>query len=423
MSTAASAVAIFYYAETHAASAVASVVRERLGEHALAEVAGETPLSCAAAALVFVVECEPDGSPCAAARKFMRELKKAGATPLAGKKVAVLALARSVCAFSAAQGGSDKFAGGAKVQKALSEVGGCEGSLVKMGSAEVEQEEVDVVVVPWADSLRAALEGRGGGEEARSASASAPLVTIFHGSDLSAEIAELTRTRASKLGIDARLVSLGTWKRGLESSTAAGGGLEEATAIFCVATVENEAPDEEAGACVRWLSRRTHAADALRGLRFCVLGLGDSNLLLDRQTTTAADCNQVAQKVDARLEALGATRFYARGEADDRTGNLEIEPWLDGLWGALAAASSAPLQGEPLEGAASPSGAREAPKHEVEDQEAHAAAAPAVVPAAAAAAGPSSSHSLGAHHCAAIAVVVAAVAALGIAVGAVRRRG
>ena len=43
----------------------------------------------------------------------------------------------------------------------------------------------------------------------------------------------------------------------------------------------------------------------------------------------------MAQKVDARLAALGGCRFYARGEADDRTGNEEIEPWIAGLWTAL----------------------------------------------------------------------------------------
>ena len=67
-----------------------------------------------------------------------------------------------------------------------------------------------------------------------------------------------------------------------------------------------------------------------------VLGLGDSNLLLDRQTTTAKDCNQIAQKLDRRLVQLGATRFYAYGEADDRTGNAEVAPWLDGLGAAVA---------------------------------------------------------------------------------------
>ena len=79
--------------------------------------------------------------------------------------------------------------------------------------------------------------------------------------------------------------------------------------------------------------------DMLSGrLCFSVLGLGDSNLLLDRQTTEAKDCNQVARKLNERLEMLGARRFHALGEADDRTGNKEIEPWIVSLRAALASA-------------------------------------------------------------------------------------
>jgi NADPH-ferrihemoprotein reductase len=66
-----------------------------------------------------------------------------------------------------------------------------------------------------------------------------------------------------------------------------------------------------------------------------VLGLGDSNLLLDRQTTTAKDCNQVAQQLDARLEALSGQRRYSLGVSDERTGLTEVEPWIDGLWASL----------------------------------------------------------------------------------------
>ena len=67
-------------------------------------------------------------------------------------------------------------------------------------------------------------------------------------------------------------------------------------------------------------------------VQFAVLGLGDSNLLLDRQHTSAKDCNQVAQALDGRLgEGLGGTRFYERGEADERTGLVEVDPWIDGI--------------------------------------------------------------------------------------------
>jgi NADPH-ferrihemoprotein reductase len=68
---------------------------------------------------------------------------------------------------------------------------------------------------------------------------------------------------------------------------------------------------------------------------FAVLGVGDSNLLLDRQTTTAKDCNQVAQELDARLQALGGRRHFELGLSDERTGMEEVEPWIDGFWKSL----------------------------------------------------------------------------------------
>ena len=71
-------------------------------------------------------------------------------------------------------------------------------------------------------------------------------------------------------------------------------------------------------------------------LFFGVLGLGDSNLLLDRQTTTAKDCNQAGQKLDKRLGELGARRLCARGDADERTGFQEVDPWCEELWTQLA---------------------------------------------------------------------------------------
>ena len=42
------------------------------------------------------------------------------------------------------------------------------------------------------------------------------------------------------------------------------------------------------------------------------MGLGDTNLLLDRQTTTAKDCNQAAQTLDNALAALGAAEIAER---------------------------------------------------------------------------------------------------------------
>ena len=88
----------------------------------------------------------------------------------------------------------------------------------------------------------------------------------------------------------------------------------------------------------RFFQRKSHPEDLLaeNKFRFAVLGLGDSNLLLDRQTTAAKDCNQVAQKLDARLEKLGATRQFELGMADEREGLQEVEPWIDGFWKSVS---------------------------------------------------------------------------------------
>lgn len=79
--------------------------------------------SGAASTLLFLLECEQDGMLAADARKLQRELKKAADSAcLAGCHVAVLALARSVCAFSAASTGADKYSGATKLQAAVANV-------------------------------------------------------------------------------------------------------------------------------------------------------------------------------------------------------------------------------------------------------------------------------------------------------------
>ena len=107
-------------------------------------------------------------------------------------------------------------------------------------------------------------------------------------------------------------------------------------AVFLLQTAENNQPPEDASKFLRYFKRKTHPETMLADkLRFAVLGLGDSNLLLDRQTTGAKDCNACGQLLDSRLEALGATRIHELGLADERTGMEEVEPWIKGLWEAL----------------------------------------------------------------------------------------
>ena len=114
---------------------------------------------------------------------------------------------------------------------------------------------------------------------------------------------------------------------------------------FVFQTIENGAPTEDGGTLTRFFHRKSHPDDLLssnrssssgggggKKFKFAVLGLGDSNLLLDRQTTSAKDCNQVAQKLDTRLTQLGGTRFHSLGLADERTGLQEVEPWIESFW-------------------------------------------------------------------------------------------
>ena len=97
------------------------------------------------------------------------------------------------------------------------------------------------------------------------------------------------------------------------------GGNNDTVVVVCfvIQTIENGSPTDEGGTTIRFFKRKTHPTDLLSSSDssstgggkvswdYAVLGLGDSNLLLDRQTTTAKDCNQAAQQLDTRLHSLG----------------------------------------------------------------------------------------------------------------------
>ena len=159
-------------------------------------------------------------------------------------------------------------------------------------------------------------------------------VILLHGGEISSDVAEQIGSKLAAVPIDAAHVHKIQMSKSKDFKAALiEGPLAKPTslAIFIAQTIENEAPPEDAGACIRFFKRKTHPDTLLNDRHFAVLGLGDSNLLLDRQHTAAKDCNQVAQALDKRLEALGAHRFCDRGECDERTGLLEVEPWIDML--------------------------------------------------------------------------------------------
>ena len=123
-----------------------------------------------------------------------------------------------------------------------------------------------------------------------------PLIgTVFYGGELSESIANRIVEAAIALSPPVILVakSMASYKKkDLEALVAE----DKAVGIFILQTVENDQPPEDSGAFVRYFKRKTHAADLLKGkMRFTVLACGDSNLLLDRQTTTAKDCNKCGQ--------------------------------------------------------------------------------------------------------------------------------
>ncbi|KAL3804579.1 hypothetical protein ACHAW5_004582 [Stephanodiscus triporus] len=144
-------------------------------------------------------------------------------------------------------------------------------------------------------------------------------VILLHGGGLSSDVAERIGSKLPP-SVRARKLSMSRTKEFkaalLDDDDVRSG---PALAIFIVQTIKNESPPEDAG-------------PGGGGVRlFAVLGLGDSNLLLDRRHTSAKDCNQVARALDSRLEGLGGTRFCDRGECDERTGLLECEPWIEML--------------------------------------------------------------------------------------------
>lgn len=79
----------------------------------------------------------------------------------------------------------------------------------------------------------------------------------------------------------------------------------------------------------RWVRKRTHPKDLLCTKKVAVLGLGDTNY--DKFC-------YAAKTLHKRFLELGAVEFYRAGFADEAIGlDTVVEPWISGLWKALAA--------------------------------------------------------------------------------------
>jgi sulfite reductase alpha subunit-like flavoprotein len=166
------------------------------------------------------------------------------------------------------------------------------------------------------------------------AAAAGPVLVLW-GGELSESIADriVSEGVARSVAMEARPME-GYRKPALKALAASG-----ATLVMVLQTVENNAPPESAGGVLRFFKQKSQPADLLASVAFAVLALGNSDLLMDRQTTGAKDCNACGQLLDARMGELGGRRFYGRGEADERAELQEVEPWIAGLWEALASLS------------------------------------------------------------------------------------
>eukprot|EP00520_Triparma_pacifica_P019439 CAMPEP_0118651868 /NCGR_PEP_ID=MMETSP0785-20121206/11014_1 /TAXON_ID=91992 /ORGANISM="Bolidomonas pacifica, Strain CCMP 1866" /LENGTH=136 /DNA_ID=CAMNT_0006544347 /DNA_START=136 /DNA_END=542 /DNA_ORIENTATION=+ len=134
-------------------------------------------------------------------------------------------------------------------------------------------------------------------------------ITLYWGGELSQGVADQISAQAGQ-EIAVEIVAMESYgKSDLEAFADT-----PSTCIFLLQTAENNQPPEDASKFLRFFKRKSHPTDMLSDkLQFAVLGLGDSNLLLDRQTTTAKDCSACGQLLDTRLETLGGTRFYELG--------------------------------------------------------------------------------------------------------------
>ena len=146
-----------------------------------------------------------------------------------------------------------------------------------------------------------------------------PLLVLF-GSNLGA--AEDLATRIARDATD----------RGYTARTAA---LDEAVgelptegAVAVVTSSYNGEPPDNAGKFCTWLDGPSASATAVK---YTVFGCGNRDW--------AATYQAVPTRVDAGLEAKGATRVYPRGEGDARGDfDAQFEAWYRGLWDGLSAA-------------------------------------------------------------------------------------
>ena len=170
-------------------------------------------------------------------------------------------------------------------------------------------EGLDAPGLWWVSGYAAGLAARPGARPAAASDAAARL-TVVYGSQTgnARRLAEQLARQAEGAGLAVRLLRAEAYP--LRELAA-----EKLLYVVISTQGDGDPPDDARGFVEHLLGKR---APALPGLRFAVLGLGDSSY---------PHFNATGRQIDERLAALGAQRVFARGEAD-----LDLDavatPWL-----------------------------------------------------------------------------------------------
>jgi sulfite reductase alpha subunit-like flavoprotein len=98
-------------------------------------------------------------------------------------------------------------------------------------------------------------------------------VILLYGGDLSSDVAEQIATKLKTTSINIHKIAMNKSKD-FKNALLDGPLAKPSTlAIFIAQTIENEAPPEDAGACIRFFKRKTHPDDLLSNkIQYAVLG-------------------------------------------------------------------------------------------------------------------------------------------------------
>ncbi len=161
----------------------------------------------------------------------------------------------------------------------------------------------------WLSGYAAGLAARPGARPAAAVDAAARLTIVFGSQTGNAKrLAEQLARQAEGSGLGVRLLRADAYPL-RELAT------EKLLYVVISTQGDGDPPDDARGFVEHLLGKR---APALPGLKFAVLGLGDSSY---------PQFNATGRQVDARLHALGAQRLFARGEADLDVDSVAT-PWL-----------------------------------------------------------------------------------------------